>query len=286
MTAARRSAAVALVALVLSIVPSAARAQQISIDQGVQAAGLWCFPLVTEPKTYVYLPSASRLATDASGRPQFSFVRYITSAAASGGGQESVTTAGGGGILHFLVLIETPDSTVADALKVLREKVKDNDVTLRGPIVFAEGRYSLVSSVLIKPDAPPERKLLATGRAPVLEGNRLAFSFDLSPDQATLLRQSLQMRTPDVSIVFDMTFTGLNEAYDADMTIDWSEIRHTQSFSAGGSVLLRRRRHRGWLRRHAAQQRDQASVERDRRGDGRPPQHRLLEAPRTDVQAC
>jgi len=236
MTGARRCILTAFVAMLLSVVSSKARAQQISIDQGVQAAGLWCFPLVSEPKTYVYLPSTARLAADDGGRPQFSFVRYVASAAASGGGQATVTAAGGGGIVHFLVLIETPESVVADALKALREKVKDNDVTLRGPIVFAEGRYSLVSSVLIAPDAPPERRLLATGRAPVLEGNRLAFSFDLSPDQATLLRQSLQMRTPDVSIVFDMTFTGLNDAYDAEMTIDWSEVRHTQSFSAGGSV--------------------------------------------------
>ena len=46
---------------------------------------------------------------------------------------------------------------------------------------FADGRYALVSSVLIKPDAPPERKMLATGRAPVLEGNRLAFGYAGAP---------------------------------------------------------------------------------------------------------
>ena len=48
----------------------------------------------------------------------------------------------------------------------------------------------------------------------------------------------MQMRTPDISIVFDMTFTGLNEAYDADLTINWSEVRNSQSFGAGGSVYF------------------------------------------------
>lgn len=226
----------AFAAALLSLAPAPARAQQIQIDRGLRAGGLWCFPLVTEPRTYVYLPSAARLAADDAGRPQFSFVRYMVTAAPAAGGAETVRAAGGGGILHFLVLIDTPAAAVSDAQKALRETTKDPEVTLRGPIVFSEGRYALVSSVLLKPDAPPERRLLASGRAPVLEGNRLAFSFDLTPDQAMLLRQSLQMRTPDVSIVFDMTFAGLNEAYDADLTIDWSEVRRSQSFKAGGSV--------------------------------------------------
>jgi hypothetical protein len=218
--------------------PGTAAAQQISMDRGMRAAGLWCFPLATDPKTFVYLPSSARLATDDADRPQFSFVRYVSTATAGTAGQESIAEAGGGGILHFLVMIDTPATAVDEAQAALRKALKDDEVTLRGPIVFADGRYALVSSVLVKPDAAPERRLLASGRAPVLEGNRLAFSFDLSPEQATLLRQSMQMRTPDVSIVFDMTFTGLNEAYDADMTIDWSEVRKSQSFGAGGSIYF------------------------------------------------
>ena len=66
MTGARRCILTAFVAMLLSVVSSKARAQQISIDQGVQAAGLWCFPLVSEPKTYVYLPSTARLAASRS----------------------------------------------------------------------------------------------------------------------------------------------------------------------------------------------------------------------------
>jgi hypothetical protein len=240
----RRLLPIATAALLVTVFSaSTALAQQILVDRGARAAGLWCFPLAAQPKTYVYLPSSARLATDDTGRPQFSFVRYVSEAnpaagasGASGGTSTSITTSGGGGILHFLVLIDTPEASVAEAQKVLRQTLKDDEVTLRGPVVFADGRYALVSSVLVKPDAPPERKMLASGRAPVLEGNRLAFSFDLSPEQATLLHKSMQMRTPDISIVFDMTFTGLNEAYDADLTIDWSEVRQSHAFGAGGTV--------------------------------------------------
>ena len=46
MTGARRCILTAFVAMLLSVVSSKARAQQISIDQGVQAAGLWwSFPI-------------------------------------------------------------------------------------------------------------------------------------------------------------------------------------------------------------------------------------------------
>lgn len=238
----RRLLPIVALASLLSALATPALAQQILVDRGIHAAGLWCFPLAAQPRTYVYLPSSARLATDDAGRPQFSFVRYVSEAKGSASGAEeassSIKTSGGGGILHFLVLIDTPEASVAEAQGVLRQTLKDDEVTLRGPVVFADGRYALVSSVIVKPDAPPERKMLATGRAPVLEGNRLAFSFDLTPDQATLLHKSMQMRTPDISIVFDMTFTGLNEAYDADLTIDWSEVRNSQSFGAGGSIYF------------------------------------------------
>jgi hypothetical protein len=226
---------VPLLMLLAAFVPAAAAAQQIQIDRGVRAGDLWCFPLVTDARTYVYLPAAARLATDEKGRPQFSFVRYVSNDAASPGSSGGIAAAGGGGVLHFLVTLDTPAVMVDAAQKSLRETLNDNAVTLRGPIVFADGRYSLVSSIL-SPAGKTEPSMLATGRAPVLEGNRIAFSFDLPPDRATLLLRSFEMKTPDVSLVFDMTFAGLNDAYDADLTIDWSEVRKNQSFSAGGSV--------------------------------------------------
>ena len=141
-------------------------------------------------------------------------------------------------MLHFLVLMDTPERTVADAQQELRRILNDNEVKLRGPMVFSDGRYVLVSSVLNPSSATPDRELLATGRAPVLEGNRIAFSFDLKPAQATLLMRSFEMPTPDVSIVFDMTFSGLTDAYDADLTVDWTEVRKHQSFNTGGTVYF------------------------------------------------
>jgi hypothetical protein len=214
------------------------QAQTILVDRGVRAAGLWCFPLITNPQEYVYLPAQAALGKDDQGQPQFAFIRYAMEKPGTAEGGSTITASSGGGIVTLLVGYETPPETVEAAQKALRELVKDDKIVVRGPLVFKEGTYALVSSVLNPADATPERKLLASGRAPVLEGNRIALSFDLKPEQASLLMQSFAMNTPDISIVFDMTFAGLTEAYDAEMTIDWAEVRKSEGFSAGGSVYF------------------------------------------------
>jgi len=210
-------------------------AQQLLIDRGVRAADLWCFPLESNPQEYVYLPSGARLATDDDGNPQFSFIRYVINTE-GGEGDATITDAGGGAVLHFLVLYETPEQQVRDAETLLRSRLQDDEITVRGPMVFQDGRYTLVSSIIREGEG--ERQILATGRAPVLEGNRLALSFDLDPQASTLLLESFQMATPDVSLVFDMTFAGLTEAYEATLTIDWSEVKKSEKFSAGASVYF------------------------------------------------
>jgi hypothetical protein len=225
-----------LLTALLPLASAPATAQQIAIDRGIRAGGLWCFPLASDPRTFVYLPSSVRLSQDDAGRPQFSFVRYVAEAADDPAKAATITASGGGGVLHFLVEMDTPSGAIAEAQQIIRSRLKDDDVTLRGPVVFQEGRYALVSSILNPAGGAPERKILTSGRAPVLEGNRLAFAFDLTPQQSTLLMATFGTAAPDVSLVFDMTFAGLTEAYDAELTIDWAEVRTNKAFSAGGSA--------------------------------------------------
>jgi len=212
-----------------------AAAQQVLIDRGVRVGDLWCFPLASDSVTYVYLPASVRLANDEQGRPQFSFVRYVINTSSDSARASSITEARGGGVLTFLVQLDTPASMVNEASAALPKLVKDDRATLRGPIVYTDGRYTLVSSVLKAGGEAGQRQALATGRAPVLEGNRIALSFDLDPERATLLLQSFAMATPDVSLMFDMSFAGLTDAYHADLTVNWSQVRKSQSFSAGAS---------------------------------------------------
>lgn len=214
-----------------------ARAELLLIDHGVKASGLWCFPLDGNPKEYVYLPGQARLALDDAANPQFSFIRYVINTPGESE-SNSITRAAGGGVLHFLVLYETPEKQVRAAEAELRERRKDDEIVLRGPVVFSAGRYTLVSSILNSQTGEKRQQVLATGQAPVLEGNRIALSFDLDPEKASLLMESFKMSTPDVSLVFDLEFGGITDAYNAQLTIDWSEVRKSKTFEAGASVYF------------------------------------------------
>ncbi|HOY06325.1 MAG TPA: hypothetical protein PLO67_13035 [Saprospiraceae bacterium] len=213
-----------------------ASAQQIMVDQGGEFSGLWCFPVYGDSATYLYLPSRARLGLSGDSLPEFSFLRYVTEKpgnAPSG----TITEAGGGGIVTFLILYDTPEAQIREAEKELREKTGNRKAILRGPVIFIRGRYLLVSSILM-PDGNTKKEVLGAGEAPVLENSRLAFSFEVDPVRSKLLLESFKMKTPDISLIFQLGFSGLTDSYEAKLDIDWSEMRHSQSFGAGGSAYF------------------------------------------------
>ena len=236
MTACRRRFALGLWIALAVAAPAAA--QPVQIDRGARVEGLWCFPSAVNPKNWYYIPQTARLASDEKGAPVFSFLRYVVNRPAAEGDSKGITTADGGGIVTLMVTYDTPAEQVQRADRALKRKTQDDEVVLRGPVIFKQGRYMLVSSILREKNGKEEKeqKLLGSGNAPVFEGNEVAFSFDVTPEQSKLLLESFQMSTPDISIVFDMTFTGLTDAFDALMEVDWNEVNKNETLGAGASV--------------------------------------------------
>lgn len=216
-----------------------AQAQLPLIDRGVQVNGLWCFPLYNDTLNYVYLPFEADFARHTDNTPKFSFMRYVMNNARSDDGSgNSIQEADGGALLNFLVLYRTPDSLIPETQRLLRERLQNDSVKLRGPIVLDKGRYSLVSSVITNDSIVQKKQLLSVGNAPVLENSSVALSFGLTPYTSKILNENFRMSTPDVSLVFDMEFSGLTEDYDAELEVNWSEVRKHQGFSAGGTVYF------------------------------------------------
>ncbi|MDN5216982.1 hypothetical protein QQ020_33235 [Fulvivirgaceae bacterium BMA12] len=213
-------------------------AQQIQIDRGIRVNDLWCFPTLEDSLVYRYLPNDARLGLDKHGAPQFSMIRYVDNANASTTNGASIGQASGGSVLHFTVLYETEKSKITKAETALKQKLGNNSLRLSGPIIFKEGRYSLVSSVLNRNNNSVERSILAIGKAPVVEGSWVPLSFELTPEQSKILLESFKMTTPDISLVFDMAFEGITDAFQADMTVDWSAIKRGQHYRAGGSAYF------------------------------------------------
>lgn len=212
--------------------------QQILLDRGIQAEGLWCFPLQTDSLIYKYLPNHARLALDESQKPKFSFLRYVINESQQDNSAATIQEAGGGAILHFLVLYETKKEQVAKAQKRLRALLDNDQIKLVGPVLFDQGRYALISSIINPATGSEEQKLLAIGQAPILEGSQIALTFELDPHRSKLLLETFKTSTPDVSLIFDMTFKGLSDSYNATLEIDWTQVQKHQSFETGGTYYF------------------------------------------------
>lgn len=201
-------------------------AQQISIDRGVKAGSIWCFPLVSDSLSYYYLPSTAKLATNEQGLPKFSLLRYVTSQ--KNDTDNSISEAGGGAVLHFLVLYDTPQETIKKTEEILKNKIGDK-VVLKGPMIFKKASYTLISSIL----SNEQYEVLSTGDAPVLENSTMAFSFELNPKDSKILLESFKTGTSDVSIVFDFTFEGFCDSYQAQLEVNWAKTHQMSDANAG-----------------------------------------------------
>ena len=210
--------------------------QSILIDQGVNADGLWCFPILKKENSYRYLPQRVRLSLQNDSIPEFSFLRYITEKP-SENNSKTITEAGGGGILNFLVLYDTPQELISNAERFLKKKFENDEIIIEGPIIFDSGKYTLVSSIL-NPAGESKKSILGSGSAPIIENSKIPLSFNVDPLKSKLLLESLKMSTPDVSLIFELGFSGLTENYEAELEIDWSEVKKSHAFDAGGSIYF------------------------------------------------
>ena len=202
--------------------------QPILIDEGVSVNGLMCFPVYGDSLSYRYLPTQGRLSMSQDLLPEFSFLRYAKEKLVTNGSQ-SISEADGGGLVHFLVLYDTPSSLISQAESNLRSKLRSPKLKLIGPVLFSKGDYLVVSSILGQ-NGKEEKKLIGLGKAPVFENSKVAFSFMVNVLEAQLLMESFKMATPDVSIIFDLSFSGLTQSYDAEIVMDWAEVQKNELF--------------------------------------------------------
>ena len=168
--------------------------------------------------------------------PEFSFTRYVEDGDSSGGADGGLVDAEGGGIVHFLVDYTVPQSRLDAAREALRDI--SQDATLVGPIVFESGRFALVSSFDTDDGEATDltRQVVGVGRAPLIEGLKAAVSIHLTKKGSQILWRSFQMDTPDVSLVFEMTFSGLSDPAQATITADWDKLHATADKTLGAKL--------------------------------------------------
>jgi hypothetical protein len=215
-----------LVLILLAGFSSNAFSQQLLLDHGTRSNGLWLFPTSPDETEFRYLPQLARIAKDSDGEPKFSYMQYVTE---SNSAADPLT---GGGVLHMLVEYHTPEDVIRKAETDLRNARSNPDIRIAGPVLYDKGTYFVTSSILSEEGGG------FFGRAPVTEGNQIALAFNLDFADAALLAKSFELETPDVSVTFEMTFSGLRDAYDATVSFEWDKVHNSLSASASGTYFV------------------------------------------------
>jgi hypothetical protein len=220
-----------LLIMVMGLLP---KAQPIFIDQPIEAGDLIIFPHITDSTRFYYLPNKIALGTTQSGKPQFSFLRYVQNVKTAAG-EVSQNEGDGGGIVHALVELKVTDAQLSHAQSELKKKLKRDNAVITGPVIYKGGTFALVSS-FAEEGSDFTRKVIGVGRAPVFVGNKAAVSMRLTKLGAKILWESCQTPTPDLSFSFVMDFSGYRSPMQARIEVDWDKVFEHEGFSGGVSV--------------------------------------------------
>lgn len=177
----------------------------------------------TEDETaYYYLPDYPRIAINEAGNFEIMCLKYV--------GQDGQAS---GGLFHALIQFDLPDEVIKDLEKELQKRVGGGHIV--GPVplqqVLENGEegiagFKIVSSILTDTDGENSftSNLVTSGHAPLLPGSKAAIAAKLNQEGATLLWESLQGETSDVSVVVNGYYEAKVKAYNAIITAEMSTI--------------------------------------------------------------
>lgn len=196
---------------------------EVLLDDVVQAGEFLFLRDSVKDHGYHYAPANLRLAPDAEGRPQFLFVKYTRA-------ETETTGALQGGLLHALMTWGLDAEGLGRARSALRRV--DPRGELVGPVSIRDGYISVVSAAATV-EGTFVSEIVGTGRCAVLPGGRCALGMSLTPAGATLLWETMQRATSDVSVAFLVKFKGLTPGFRARMTVDWDKVYSQHDVQVG-----------------------------------------------------
>lgn len=164
------------------------------------------------PNVYYYLPTVPRVSEKKDGVLEISLVKFID--------PQGDTS---GGLLHMLVTFSLP----SDERAALEEALKQNngEARLAGPVPLKqedEGSFTIISGTLS--DDGFTRNIISSGRAPVSPGSKAAVAATLSAKGATLLWESLNKPTSDVSVALRTYYEAALPSFEARISADVSTV--------------------------------------------------------------
>lgn len=201
-------------------------AAEVALDEVVQAGRFVLYRDHADAHKYYYVPDAPRLAMKRDGTPEFTFIKY-----AKTDGETK------GGIVHFLVTWGMTEGELSSAESALR--LKDPEAKIAGPVPFKEGTFKVVSATAGE-GGIFSRRIVGEGKAPIMPGQKAAVSIALTEEGASLLWESFKNPTSDISVMFDLKFTGVSPAFQAKLKVNWDKVytQHDIKLHAEGQIKV------------------------------------------------
>ncbi|WDP84027.1 MAG: hypothetical protein HUN05_01665 [Desulfobacter sp.] len=178
----------------------------------LQINGILLLQDAADPHNYYYIPPAPRVSQRKDGGLELSVIKFVDP-----GGETS------GGLFHMLISLSLPQEDLA-ALEAELKKIKPKG-RLAGPVPLkqaAEGSFSIISGTLSNDKFTTS--IISSGRAPVTPGSKAAVAATLSPHGATLLWESIQKPTSDVSVALRTYYEASLPSFEAKIHAQVSTV--------------------------------------------------------------
>src|SRR5687768_7398362 len=198
----------------------------IKYDEGrLEINGIQLFQDSENHNAYYYLPPYPRIS-EQNGEFEFLCLKYV----------DVNGKASSGGLFHVLVQFSLSKEEILSLERQLKEIFPKARIMGAVPMMEDEQQdapgFRIVSTILnTEQNDRFATNLVSSGKAPFLPGSKAAIAAHLTPDGATLLWESFQGPTSDVSIVVEGYFRAKLKAYKATVRANLELVyNHFSSF--------------------------------------------------------
>jgi hypothetical protein len=177
-----------------------------------------------DPDQFYYLPEQVHLATDSSGKPQFTLIKYMRDITDNPTWTEG--QALGGGFLIFSVNLSLDADTRSQIIRQANKFSQGSPNLATAP--FTDGTVRVLA--LDATDAPVQGRIrfvenvIGTTKPSLFGDLQATFSLELSQEGATMMEQAFEKGGQPIGLVYDMTFLGLRPAFDVTVKADYKRV--------------------------------------------------------------
>ncbi len=195
--------------------PLAAPAQVVDYDAGVLTVqGVQVFRDADDPQQHYYLPQFPRLSRNDAGDLELLMLQVVSA--------DEEPDSGLGGIFHALIEFSLPEDMRAAVEAELQERRPDAELVGALPLLepneeeaAALGSFRVVSATLNSDAEGVSNRVLTSGPAPLRPGSKAAVAARLTPEEASVLMDTLRGATSDLSVSVRGFYEARVEGYNA-----------------------------------------------------------------------